>query len=149
MRSGIASSKFAQLKQLISDMKMPSLSDLRKTKEELELALAELDNLERVARSIDLAAENGAISKHEAERSTENNQLKEKVEFLEQSNKELAVKNDELVDKFKKVNSEKDSLKKDIDSLRDISQKLQVLNTLPCRPSLCLSYNIFRVMWGK
>jgi len=104
---------------------MPSLSDLRKTKEELELALTELDNLERVARSIDLAAENGAISKHEAERSTENNQLKEKVEFLEQSNKELAVKNDELVDKFKKVNSEKDSLKKDIDSLRDISQKLQ------------------------
>jgi len=104
---------------------MPSLSDLRKTKEELELALAELDNLERAARNIDLAAENGANSKHEAERSTENNQLKEKVEFLEQANKELAVKNDGLVDKFKKVNSEKDSLKKDIDSLRDISQKLQ------------------------
>ena len=33
------------MKLIISDMKMPSLSDLKKTKEELELALAELEIL--------------------------------------------------------------------------------------------------------
>lgn len=104
---------------------MPGLSDLKKTKEELELALAELDNLERATRSLELAAQNGAVSKNEVERSTEERQLKEKVEFLEQANKELSGKNDELVEKFKKVNSEKDLLKKDIDALRDISHKLQ------------------------
>jgi len=106
-------------------MKMPSLSDLQKTKEELELALAELDNLERATRNIELTAENGAAAKNETERSREDSQLKEKIEFLEQANRELAVKNEELVEKFKTVNSEKDSLKNDIDSLRDISNKLQ------------------------
>ena len=103
-------------------MKMPSLSDLKKTKDELELALTELDNLERATRNLDLAAQNGAVSKNEER------QLKEKVEFLEQANKELSGKNDELVEKFKKVNSEKDLLKKDIDALRDICHKLQVLH---------------------
>ena len=85
------------MKQIISDMKMPSLLDLKKTKEELELALAELDNLERATRGLDHAAQNGAVSKNEVERSTEECQLKEKVEFLEQANKELSGKNDELV----------------------------------------------------
>jgi len=106
-------------------MKMPSLSDLQKTKEELELALAELDNLERATQNIELTAENGAAAKNETERAKEDCQLKEKIEFLEQANKELAAKNEELVEKFKTVNSEKDSLKNDIDSLRDISKKLQ------------------------
>ena len=52
-------------------MKMPSLSDLQKTKEELELALAELDNLERATRNIELTAENGAAAKNETERARE------------------------------------------------------------------------------
>ena len=107
---------------------MPSLLDLKKTKEELELALVELDNLEIATRSLDLAAQNSVVSKNEVERSIKDRQLKEKVEFLEQANNELSGKNDELVEKFKKVNSEKDSLKKDIDALRDISHKLQVLH---------------------
>ena len=117
------------MKRIISDMKMPSLLDLKKTKEELELALAELDNLEIATRSLDLAAQNSAVSKNEVERSIKDRQLKEKVEFLEQANNELSGKNDELVEKFKKVNSEKDSLKKDIDALRDISHKLQVFDS--------------------
>lgn len=104
---------------------MPSLSDLQKTKEELELALAELDNLERATRNIELAAENGASDKNDTERTREEIRLKEKIEFLEQANKELAVKNEDLEEKFKKVNTEKNSLKTDIDLLRDISQKLQ------------------------
>jgi chromosome segregation ATPase len=113
-----------KIDKLFSDMKMPSLADLKKTKDELELALAELDNIERATRNIELAGQNG---KSEVERSAEEIQLKQKVEFLEQSNKELAEKNDVLMEKFKKVNSEKDSLKKDINALRDISKKLQVM----------------------
>ena len=70
------------MKLIISDMKMPGLSDLKKTKKELEFALAELDNLERATRSLDLAAQNGGVSKNEVERSTEDCQLKEKIEFL-------------------------------------------------------------------
>ena len=127
-------------------MKMPSLSDLQKTKEELELALAELDNLERATRNIELTAENGAAAKNETERAREDSQLKEKIEFLEQANRELAVKNEELVEKFKTVNSEKDSLKNDIDSLRDISKKLQVRKM---NLKVAVSSNILRMMLGK
>ena len=127
-------------------MKMPSLSDLQKTKEELELALAELDNLERATRNIELTAENGAAAKNETERSREDSQLKEKIEFLEQANRELAVKNEELVEKFKTVNSEKDSLKNDIDSLRDISKKLQVRKM---NLKVAVSSNLLRMMLGK
>ena len=108
-------------------MKMPTLKDLRKTKEELKLALAELDSLEAATRNIDLAAQNGSHnSNHHQETNAEDVQLKEKVRFLEEANKELSEKNEELLEKFDKVNQEKSRLTKDIDELRNISQKLQV-----------------------
>ena len=108
-------------------MKMPNLADLKKTKEELTLALAELDNLEKAARNIELSGQNGANGQNGNKSRAEEIRLKEKVEFLQQANKELAGKNEELVGRFEKVNSEKDSLKNDIDALRAISQKLQVI----------------------
>ena len=105
-------------------MKMPNLADLKKTKEELTLALAELDNLEKTARNIELSGQNGANAQNKTE-----SQAEEKVDFLKQANKDLAEKNNELGQRYEKVNSEKDSLKNDIATLRVISQKLQVIIT--------------------
>ena len=124
---------------------MPSLADLKKTKEELTLALAELDNLEKTARNIELSGQNGANGQNGNKSRAEEIRLKEKVEFLQQANKELAGKNEELVGRFEKVKSEKDSLKNDIDALRVISQKLQViiLYWTPCKGAIIFPFLFF------
>ena len=61
------------------DMRMPVLADIRKTQQELTLALAELD-------SIEAAVVAQGSSQHQPDAS----QLKERVEFLQQENRELA-----------------------------------------------------------
>ena len=101
---------------------MPSLTDLQKTKEELTLALTELDNLERATRNIELSEQNRANGQNETESHAE-----KEVDFLKKANKDLSEKNDALGQRFEKVNTEKDSLKNDIACLRVISQKLQVI----------------------
>ena len=107
-------------------MKMPALRDLRKTKEELILALAELDNLEEATRHMELNEKNGATSKHQGDIHTEEILLKEKVQFVEEANKKLEGKNEELVGQLKTVKEEKDSLQDDLAAINSASQKLKV-----------------------
>ena len=64
-------------------MKMPVLADIRKTQQELTLALAELDSIEAAVVNI----EAGPAS---LQTSSQSAQLKERVEFLQQENRELA-----------------------------------------------------------
>jgi len=106
-------------------MKMPALRDLRKTKEELILALAELDNLEEATRHMELNEQNGATSKHHGDSHAEENLLKEKVEFLEEANKELTGKNEGLVGQLETVKTEKGSLEDSLAAIGVTSQKLK------------------------
>ena len=60
-------------------MRMPVLADIKKTQQELTLALAELDSIEAAVV---------AQSSHQPRADT--TQLRERVEFLQQENRELA-----------------------------------------------------------
>ena len=115
-------------------MRMPVLADIRKTQQELTLALAELDSIEAAV-----------VAQNSSQPPSDSVQLRERVEFLQQENRELAQvshtgtmllsstnkpfivqRNDEFVVRFDKVHSEKEKLKNDIEELRAISQKLQI-----------------------
>ena len=61
------------------DMRMPVLADIRKTQQELTLALAELDSIEAAV-----------VAQSSSHHPADSNQLRERVEFLQQENRELA-----------------------------------------------------------
>ena len=76
----------------IPHMKMPVLADIRRTQEELSLALAELDNIEAAVNNFETRNGSEAASGSDpgpANHNT-NRQLKEKVEFLSEENRELS-----------------------------------------------------------
>ena len=100
---------------------MLGISDLKKTKEELLLALVELDRIEETAYSIDLGSRNGSQDKDAEEMS------KKKIEDTKNANKELKLRNKELLDQFHRVNAEKATLMIDVERLQQLSQTLQVL----------------------
>ena len=68
-------------------MKMPVLADIRKTQQELTLALAELDSIEAAVVNIETV---GAQTQHSPPASGDSTQLRERIEFLQQENRELA-----------------------------------------------------------
>lgn len=74
------------------EMKMPVLADIRKTQEELSLALAELDSIEAAVSNIEIR--NGSVapsgSASGPANDISNRQLKERVEFLTEENRELS-----------------------------------------------------------
>ena len=66
---------------------MPVLADIRKTQEELSLALAELDNIEAAVNGIDTtrnATNTAAVA------ASDNTHLRDRVDFLSEENRELA-----------------------------------------------------------
>ena len=71
---------------------MPVLADIRRTQEELSLALAELDNIEAAVNNIETrnGSESGSASAPGPVNDNVNRQLKERVEFLSEENKELS-----------------------------------------------------------
>jgi len=103
---------------------MPVLADIKKTQEELSLALAELDNIEAAVSSFERSRP--PVPAPNPGNDEVANQLRDRVEFLNQENRDLSQKNEEILRKFDKVNTEKEKLKKDIAELRSMSQKLQV-----------------------
>ena len=60
-------------------MRMPVLADIKKTQQELTLALAELDSIEAAV-----------VAQSSHQQPADSNQLRERVEFLQQENRELA-----------------------------------------------------------
>ena len=60
-------------------MRMPVLADIRKTQQELTLALAELDSIEAAV-----------VAQSSSQPPSDSPQLRERVEFLQQENRELA-----------------------------------------------------------
>ena len=58
---------------------MPVLADIRKTQQELTLALAELDSIEAAV-----------VAQSSSQPPSDSAQLRERVEFLQQENRELA-----------------------------------------------------------
>ena len=60
-------------------MRMPVLADIKKTQQELTLALAELDSIEAAV-----------VAQSSHQHPADSNQLRERVEFLQQENRELA-----------------------------------------------------------
>ena len=72
--------------QLFSEMKMPVLADIKKTQEELSLALAELDNIEAAVSSFERSRPSVQAPRNDQVE----NQLRDRVEFLNQENKELS-----------------------------------------------------------
>ena len=76
-------------------MKMPVLADIRRTQEELSLALAELDNIEAAVNNFETrnGSESGSASAPGPANDNINRQLKERVEFLSEENKEFSGTN--------------------------------------------------------
>jgi len=101
-------------------VRMLGISDLKKTKEELLLALVELDRIEETAHSIDLGSRNGSQDKDAEEMS------RKKIEDTKNANKELKLRNKELLDQFHRVNAEKATLMIDVEKLQKLSQTLQI-----------------------
>ena len=60
-------------------MRMPVLADIKKTQQELTLALAELDSIEAAV-----------VAQSSNQPRADSTQLMERVEFLQQENRELA-----------------------------------------------------------
>ena len=60
-------------------MRMPVLADIKKTQQELTLALAELDSIEAAV-----------VAQSSNQPRADSTQLRERVEFLQQENRELA-----------------------------------------------------------
>ena len=67
-------------------MKMPVLADIKKTQQELTLALAELDSIEAAVVNIESVGSQAEASPT----SRDSTQLRERIEFLQQENRELA-----------------------------------------------------------
>merc|ERR1712223_2100104 len=97
-------------------MKMPGLVELERTREELSLALAQLDTL---------ALETSRLQQQPGTQPPEQQLLRERVPLLQESNEQLAQRNDQVTLSFRQVKEEKERLKADVAELRTLSNKLQ------------------------
>merc|ERR1711936_1248480 len=100
----------------LSGMKMPGLVELERTREELSLALAQLDTL---------ALETSRLQQQPGTQQQEQRLLRERVRLLQESNEQLAQRNDQVTLSFRQVKEEKERLKADVAELRTLSNKLQ------------------------
>jgi len=96
-------------------MKMPGLVELERTREELSLALAQLDTL---------ALETSRLQQQPGTQQQEQQLLRERVRLLQESNEQLAQRNDQVTLSFRQVKEEKERLKADVAELT-LSNKLQ------------------------
>merc|ERR1712051_1074670 len=95
---------------------MPGLVELERTREELSLALAQLDTL---------ALETSRLQQQPGTQQQEQQLLRERVRLLQESNEQLAQRNDQVTLSFRQVKEEKERLKADVAELRTLSNKLQ------------------------
>lgn len=95
---------------------MPGLVELERTREDLSLALAQLDTL---------ALETSRLQQQPGAHQQEQQLLRERVDLLQDSNEQLAERNDHLTHSFRQVKEDKERLKADVTELRNISNKLQ------------------------